>query len=75
MKLWYLRQKGACCDHEGEVLAAIVRANTEQEARLCGGNFYCDEGREVWLDPEQSLCIELDPNGPYGDVYVDMECI
>lgn len=76
MKLWYLRQKFACCDHEGEVLAAIVQAENEVDARKCAGNFYCDEGYYVWQDSTKTLCIELSIDGddPH-DIYVDFECI
>lgn len=73
MKLWLLRQYGSGCDHEGEILFAVIRAETEQDARKWGGNFYADEGIQAWLDPSKSMCIELAPDGEADQVYIDME--
>ena len=43
----------------GKVNAFVTYADDEQIARHLAANHCKDEGPEVWLDPDQTSCVEL----------------
>jgi len=73
MKLWLLQQKGDRHGEHGVVWQAIMRAETEEIARAMMGNVRLKEGYQLWADPELSTCIELTPEGPRAEIWVDEE--
>lgn len=62
----------------------VVRAVTEDQARALVAatgirqdvsifsHFYGDEGRDVWLSPDKSTCIELTNQGDSAVILTDM---
>ncbi len=42
----------------------VVRAASEEHARLVASDQAGDEGKEVWLDASKTSCKAIDPNGP-----------
>lgn len=65
MKLWHLYAKDKAidagtydCYH-----AFIVRAESRNKARKIASNNAGDEGEEVWLSPDLSVCEELTTKG------------
>ena len=69
MILWLLRPK-----NEGETsglwfrwydktFGFVVRAETEEQARILASHKCGDEGKEAWLKEEHSNCIELSEEG------------
>lgn len=65
------------------VFGFVIRAETEQEARQIADSQAGDENKRwlpggaqttihPWLDPEQSTCVELLPDGEPGVILRDM---
>lgn len=67
MKLWLLRLLDArLWDKQSCMCCAIVRAESEGEARSLTAAKAGDEGREVWQRTEHSSCVELPFDGGPG---------
>lgn len=65
MKLWYLEVKSEDVGYD-EVDAFVIRAETEEQARLIAYGRAGDEGGETWRNPEYSTCEELTADGAQG---------
>jgi hypothetical protein len=61
MYLWELRSIGT--PMPDTVLGFIVRAETAAAARKLAREKAGDEGGYIWLNGEQSTCVELLPDG------------
>lgn len=79
MKLWLI--KGVLGHPKwrsvrwGRATEFVVRAETEAEVRqsIVNGEFFGQEGADVWLDPETSTCSELTADGDAGIVLSDLQ--
>lgn len=56
MNLWYL-SRVVMEQTQGEFRAMIVLAHDESEARQLASERAGEEGEEVWLDSETSVCL------------------
>ena len=69
MKLWLL-ERGFDGTYDANC-GFVIRAETEQEARALGEKQSGDEPDGCWLDPKESKCSELLPDGEPGIVLTD----
>jgi hypothetical protein len=64
MKLWLLESKR---EYDYDTYDSfVVRAESEQLARLFASGNAGDEGKHTWLDSEFSTCTELTIDGETG---------
>lgn len=68
MKLWLLRpmeDNNLWDPWYDKCFGFVVRAESEEEARKIVGSSieFGDEGKEAWLDPKNSTCVELTIEG------------
>jgi len=65
MRIWILRpikeDDGAWVPWYDKAFGFVVCAKDIEEARKIASDDHGDEGREAWMDPKQSTCIELTP--------------
>lgn len=54
-----------------KLFKAVVRAETEQQARSLASECAGEEGKSVWLDPAKTSCAPLDHDGEPGVLCVD----
>lgn len=69
MKIWELAPKDGAGVYQGydSTQHVIVRAKSEARAReLVAAGVYGAEGKEVWLDPEKTVCIPVPVRGKEG---------
>ena len=77
MKLWLLRpihghdEWGPWKPWYDKTFGFVVRAETEDEARLLASKQAGDEGHHAWMEPFESTCVELTADGPAGVVIQD----
>lgn len=64
MKIWMIDRIGSCGYDEAD--GFIVRAKSPRAARFLCANQHGSEGPEVWVDPKQSTCKLLVPDGAPG---------
>ncbi len=55
-----------------KVFGFVIRAEGEAEARWIASKKHGDEGREVWLDPLQTSCVNLEESLDKGLILRDM---
>jgi hypothetical protein len=63
MRLWILTRKGVGYEEVGQ---ALVRAETEDDARVLASDLFPSSARAAWLDPSITTCDELVADGPEG---------
>ena len=80
MKLWLLKpikvypelsEGGPWTPWYDKAFGFVIRAATEKSARNKAAKDCGDEGKQAWLDPQLSSCIELTPKGAAGIVLKD----
>lgn len=75
MKLWILEQKIGVIDMEHCAYAMVIRAETEEKARLIADNNE-RQGRDntdsPWLTPSETSCVELTSSGKEDVICVNM---
>lgn len=62
MKLWLLDLAGKHCGYD-TAHGFVIRAVDDNDARIFASSQSGDEGHQVWLNPEDSTCVELLPEG------------
>lgn len=82
MKLWLLRPVGYDDPHAdapppwepwyGRTFGMVVRAPDEAAARAEAGRTAGPEGKQAWIDPALSTCVELTGNGPLEVIIEDV---
>lgn len=70
MKLWLLDRREEC-DWD-EVACFVIRAETEEQARMMANEESSDEGK-IWAEPDKVKCSELLPEGDAGIVVRDFK--
>jgi hypothetical protein len=74
MKFWLLRpipNASKAFDQWDTVQGFVIRAKTEQEARLIANNSHGDEGEMAWLDDTITLCRALSTVGKAEIILID----
>jgi hypothetical protein len=79
MKLWLLKPVEGQPEVNGERWSPsydeahgfVIRAENENAARMFAGNDCGYEGEGVWLNPDQTTCVELTGNGESGVILID----
>lgn len=75
MKLWILKpiddQSGPWEPWYDKTFGFIVRAESEEQARVLAAEQCGDEGPDAWLDESLSTCIELTSDGEAGVIIED----
>lgn len=82
MKLWLLRpehwgdgggneERGLWNPWYDKCFGVVVRAGSEETARLLASAESGDEGDEAWLSPARTTCEELTADGPAEVVISD----
>ena len=75
MKHFYkLSRTGDRWPEREEVVNLIVRASSEQSARELAATAAGPEGREIWMNPEHSLCVVLPQEGNSGVICREIRC-
>lgn len=66
MKLWFLEpidESKSWDPWYDKAFGFVVRAKSEQDARMIAANNCGDEGKDAWLDAQQSRCTPLKQQG------------
>lgn len=78
MKLWLLtadESTGLWQPWYDKAFGFVVRAESEEDARNYAADKAGDEGREAWLEPESSTCVEITGEGAAEVILQDLGII
>ena len=71
MRIYLLKRRKQHNARYDEAMGFVVRAATVQEARAIASENAGDEGREMWMDANQTICTALVDTGKPGLILSD----